>query len=138
MMRFLFCSLLLLGACSGGSSAGPTASTPSEAQPAATVRNVDVATLKADLDRHAVPLLVDVRSPEEFAGGHVPGARNVPIDQLQARLSEFGTAAAEVYVICQGGGRSAAASTTLAAKGLHPVNVTGGTSAWKAAGFPVE
>lgn len=97
---------------------------------------MDVATLKADLDRGAVPLLIDVRTPEEFAGGHVPAARNVPIDDLDTRVAELGTG--EVYVICQSGGRSARASAALAAKGLHPVNVTGGTGAWKAAGYPVE
>ena len=60
-----------------------------------------------------------MRTPEEFAGGHVPAARNVPIDALDARVAELGTG--EVYVICQSGGRSARASATLATKGLRAV-----------------
>lgn len=110
---------------------------PAAAAPAAAVRNVDVATLKADLDRGAVPLLVDVRSPEEFAAGHVTGAKNIPLGEVEARLAEFGAADKDVYVICQAGGRSAKVSATLAGKGYHPVNVEGGTGAWMSAGYPV-
>lgn len=139
MIRSLFASLCaLIGGCADA--APPAAGSPatSTAPAAATVRDIDVATLKADLDRGAVPLLVDVRTPGEFAAGHVPGARNIPLDELDARLGEFGAADSEVYVICQSGGRSARASAALAAKGLHPVNVTGGTGAWVSAGLPVE
>lgn len=147
MTRALLLSLLFVGACAGGST--PVAATPpaqpnapatpaAPSAPASTVREVDAATLKADLDRGAVPLLIDVRTAGEYAGGHVPGAKNVPLDQLEARIGEFGTAEKEVYVICAVGGRSAAASSALASKGLHPVNVKDGTSAWKAAGYPLE
>lgn len=122
----------------------PVAAVPTvparSAQPApaaGSVRNVDVAMLKADLDRGAVPLLIDVRSPEEFAAGHVASAKNIPLGEVEARLAEFGAADKEVYVICQAGGRSAKASATLASKGYHPVNVEGGTGAWKSAGYPV-
>ena len=103
---------------------------------AAPIRQVDVATLRSDLDRAAVPLLVDVRTSGEFRSGHVPGAKNIPLDQLAARLAELGTSDQEVYLICQSGGRSARAAATLAAKGLRPVNVSGGTGAWLAAGYP--
>lgn len=118
-------------------SAPAAAVEPAAAAPAATVRNVDVATLKVDLDRGVVPLLVDVRSPEEFAAGHVTGAKNIPLGEVEARLAEFGAADKDVYVICQAGGRSAKASATLASKGYHPVNVEGGTGAWMSAGYPV-
>ena len=113
------------------------AAQPAPAAPAVSVRNVDVATLKADLDRGAVPLLIDVRSPEEFAAGHVASAKNIPLGEVESRLAEFGAADKEVYVICQAGGRSAKASATLASKGYHPVNVEGGTGAWMSAGYPV-
>ena len=129
-----FVSVLI--ACADAPS--PAASPAATATVAAKVRDIDVATLKADLDRGAVPLLIDVRTPGEFAAGHVPGARNVPIDEIDARLAEFGMANEEVYVICQSGGRSARASAALAGKGLRPVNVTGGTGGWVAAGLPVE
>jgi rhodanese-related sulfurtransferase len=68
----------------------------------------------------------------------VPGARNIPMDQLDARLAELGAAGAELYVICEAGGRSATASASLASKGYRPINVLGGTSAWRGAGYPVE
>lgn len=139
MIRSFFASLCaLIGGCADA--APPAVGTPgtSTAPAAATVRDIDIATLEADLDRGAVPLLIDVRTPGEFAAGHVPGARNVPLDELDARLGELGAADREVYVICQSGGRSARASAALASKGLHPVNVTGGTGAWVSAGLPVE
>jgi rhodanese-related sulfurtransferase len=124
------------GAPTAGASTA-TAPAPASA-PAPAVRKVDVATLKADLDAGKVPLLIDVRTPGEFADGHVPGAKNVPLDELDARVAELGGPDREVYVICQSGGRSARASAALAAKGLHPVDVAGGTGAWRAAGFAVE
>lgn len=142
--------LPLLLACQGAAptapGAPPAATAPAATAPAATapattapaVRDVDVATLKADLDAGAVPLLIDVRTPEEYAGGHVPGAKNVPLDTLESQLAALGPPDREVYVVCQSGRRSAQASATLAAKGLRPVNVKGGTSAWKAAGYTVE
>lgn len=136
MIRSALLLCVLLGACADAVPASPPAS--GSAPAVAPVRTVDVATLKADLDRASVPLLIDVRTPAEFAGGHVPGAKNVPLDQLDARLAELGTADAEVYVVCQSGARSAKATAALAAKGLRPVNVSGGTGAWRAAGFAVE
>lgn len=148
-------ALLALGACAAGPSnpapvalpapAAPPASSPAAAPAVAgatpgpvAVRDVDVAALKAALEQPAPPLLVDVRTPSEFAGGHVPGAKNVPIDELDARLGELGAPGAPVYVICQSGGRSARASASLAEKGYPAVNVTGGTGAWRAAGYAVE
>jgi rhodanese-related sulfurtransferase len=82
--------------------------------------------------------LIDVRTPGEFASGHVPGAKNIPLDELPARMGELGDPAAEVFVICEVGGRSAQAASSLAAAGRRAVNVKGGTRAWKAAGLPVE
>ena len=136
MIRSLFLTLCaMFGGCA---EAAPSADGTPATAPAAIVRNIDVAALRADLDRGVVRLLIDVRTTGEYAGGHVPGAKNVPLDQLDARIGEFGTAEHEVYVICQSGARSGRAGAALAAKGLRPVNVTGGTGAWKAAGFPVE
>jgi rhodanese-related sulfurtransferase len=116
----------------------PAAADATSPAPAASVRGIDVAALHADLARGAVPLLVDVRTPEEFAAGHVPGAKNVPLDQLEGRLAELGAPGAELHVICQSGRRSANASATLVTKGYVPVDVLGGTAAWRAAGYAVE
>lgn len=80
--------------------------------------------------------VVDVRSPEEYAGGHVPGAVNIPLEQVEARRAEF-TADSPMHVICQSGGRSAKASEVLAAAGVTALSVAGGTTGWVDAGRPV-
>ncbi len=139
--------LLVLFACAQTQTvATPPASEPAAApaaapavveEPALAVRNVDVATLKTDKERGDIKL-VDVRTPEEFASGHVPGAVNLPLDQVGARIGEVDAPGAEVYLVCRSGGRSAKAADLLVAQGYATVNVQGGTEAWKAAGYPVE
>lgn len=138
-MRAVWWLFPLLVGCGGPppASADPAPEAPAPEAPAP-VRQVDVDGLKADLERGAVPLLVDVRSAAEYAEGHVPGAVNVPLDQLESRLGELGSKDQELYVICQSGRRSMLASATLASKGFRPVNVGGGTGAWIDAGHEVE
>lgn len=102
---------------------------------------ITAAELKSLTDAQpAVPLL-DVRTPAEFAEIHVPGAVNVPLDQLTPAAVEqhFPSAAtAPFYVLCRSGARATQAATQLIAAGIpHGVVVQGGTLAWKAAGFPV-
>lgn len=76
-------------------------------------------------------LLVDVRSPQEFAAGHIEGARNIPIDTLSARLGELGPpASTTVVVYCQSGGRSTQAARTLRDAGFTSVHNLGPMSAW--------
>jgi rhodanese-related sulfurtransferase len=77
--------------------------------------------------------LIDVRTPAEFAAGHASGARNVPLDRLDPQGLPR-----DVLVICQSGARSRQACERLAAAGLEPVDVAGGTSGWVAAGLPLE
>lgn len=101
------------------------------------VRRVSVEQLHADLDAHAVPTLVDVRTAGEFAAGHVPGAVNIPLDELPARLGEVDKGK-EVTVICQSGNRSRTAARLLAEAGYQVADVSGGTGAWRSAGFPTE
>jgi len=81
--------------------------------------------------------IVDVREPEEYAGGHVPGAVNIPLSQLGERHGEL-PRDVPVHVICEAGGRSARAAEALTAAGIDAVDVAGGTSAWRTAGHPVE
>lgn len=80
--------------------------------------------------------LVDVRSPAEFAGGHVPGALNVPLEDLLGRPGRFGTD--PVQIICQSGGRSAKAAAAVQRAGTPAVSVAGGTSAWIESGRAVD
>lgn len=88
----------------------------------------------------AAPLILDVRTPEEFAGGHVPGARNISIDELAQRIGEIADhREQEVVVYCERGTRAARASEILADAGFVGVrHLEGDMSAWRAAGRPME
>ena len=79
-------------------------------------------------------VVVDVREPEEFASGHVPGAINLPQADLATRLDEV-PHDRPVLMICQGGFRSLRAAQFLSQRGFSDVgSVKGGTEAWRAAG----
>lgn len=82
--------------------------------------------------------IVDVRAPGEFASGHLPRAKNVPLPELQKRVHELDTQQ-PLAVVCAGGYRSAAAASILRRHGFHDLyNVIGGTSAWVGAGYATE
>lgn len=82
-------------------------------------------------------LVVDVREAREYRPGHVPGARNVPLSVLPARLPEL-PKDRPVLVLCQAGGRSAQATELMRAVGIDATSVSGGTGAWIEAGRPVD
>lgn len=82
--------------------------------------------------------LVDVREPVEFSECKIPGARSIPLGQIEKRHSEI-DATLPIVVMCQGGKRGAMAMEKLHSLGLSEVkNLEGGILAWKAAGLPVE
>lgn len=82
--------------------------------------------------------VVDVRGASEWESGHVAGVSNIPLGYLEERLSELPTGR-PLVVHCQGGGRSAIATSVLQAHGIRDViNLVGGFAAWAAAGKPVE
>lgn len=74
--------------------------------------------------------LIDVRSPEEFAAGHLPGARNIPVDALERRLDEVGARDRPVVVYCASGVRAASAARILTGAGFASVHNLGAMSAW--------
>jgi rhodanese-related sulfurtransferase len=86
--------------------------------------------------RADAPLVLDVRSAEEFASGHVPGARHVPYDQVEARLAELGPPR-EVVVYCERGPRASKAAAALGAAGFTVRHLTGDMSGWRAQGLPL-
>jgi phage shock protein E len=88
---------------------------------------VDGAQAKKLVDGGA--LLLDVRTPEEFASGHVGGAVNIPVQVLGQRLAEVGSKDREVVVYCKSGGRSARAATELRQAG-YKVHDLGGIGNW--------
>jgi hydroxyacylglutathione hydrolase len=82
--------------------------------------------------------VVDVRSPEEWSGGHLPDAIHIPLAQLPDRFGEL-DASAPIVLHCRGGGRSSIATSYLQSHGLANVsNLAGGFDAWVAQGFEVE
>lgn len=80
--------------------------------------------------------LIDVREPAEYEQAHVPGAQLVPLSTVPDSVAAF-TSDGPTYVICQSGGRSAAACDFLASQGVTVINVAGGTMGWMASGFDV-
>jgi len=80
--------------------------------------------------------VIDVREPDEYIEGHVPGAALIPLATVPDRSAEL-PSSGEVLVICKSGGRSRQAAEFLRTQGIDAVNVTGGTMAWIDAGHPV-
>jgi rhodanese-related sulfurtransferase/transcriptional regulator with XRE-family HTH domain len=81
--------------------------------------------------------VVDVREPHEWATGHIPGARLVPLGQLRADAGGAGLGP-KVLFVCERGGRSAQAAQLAEARGISDVlMLDGGTLAWRAAGLPI-
>jgi rhodanese-related sulfurtransferase len=84
-------------------------------------------------------VLLDVRSPSEYAGGHLPGAVNVPldkVDEVDAVAARY--AGQDVVTVCHSGARSLAAARLLAAAGARVQSLADGTEAWRQAGQPIE
>ncbi|WP_395575634.1 rhodanese-like domain-containing protein [Streptomyces sp. BK79] len=76
--------------------------------------------------------VIDVRTPGEYASGHLPGAHNIPLDHLDAALPALKTAAdrGDLLIMCASGARSAQACERLADHGITTATLTGGTAAW--------
>jgi rhodanese-related sulfurtransferase len=75
-------------------------------------------------------ILVDVRSPGEFSGGHIEDAINIPIGELSGRLADLGDETGEIVVYCQSGARSAMAKRLLERKGFEKVHDLGSMGRW--------
>jgi phage shock protein E len=88
----------------------------------------EVATMRAAVAQDGV--LVDVRSPAEFASGHVDGSLNIPLGDLPARQGELGAPSRPVVVCCASGTRSALARRLLAQKGFSSVMDLGRWHNW--------
>lgn len=91
----------------------------------------------AFIARHADGgVVIDVREPQEYRAGHVPGALLASQERLVPVLSVLPRNRI-VHVICQSGNRSLPVTRDLVDRGYDAVSVNGGTSAWIAAGRPV-
>ena len=93
--------------------------------------------------------IVDVREPEEFADGHIPGAVNIPLGRLEIEVDTHPAVVARegearslrerpLVLYCLSGGRSARAAAALQRLGFaNPVSLAGGILAWTGDGHPV-
>ena len=131
-MRILCISLtagawVFLAAC--GSGVAESAGTP-----------ISAAQLAHRIEEGSRPLVLDVRTREEFARGHIPGAINIPHDELPTRLTELPIAKSEEVVVhCQSGRRAQLAAVALRESGYSNVRDLGGHWAgWQAAGLPTD
>ncbi|MEC5387631.1 rhodanese-like domain-containing protein [Uliginosibacterium sp. H3] len=85
-------------------------------------------------------VIVDVRDQTEFAAGHLPAARNIPLNEIETRSSELKKFIKRpLIVVCQSGNRSRSALAALRKAGFERVvNLDGGFAAWSQAGQPVS
>jgi rhodanese-related sulfurtransferase len=98
---------------------------------------VDNVGVDAMLARDQNAVIIDVREPEEYLMGHVPGAINLPQAEIASRLEEL-PRDRPLMMVCQSGMRSLRSAQFLKQAGFGQVaNVAGGTSAWCGAGRPL-
>ena len=81
--------------------------------------------------------MLDVRTQEEWDEYHSPNATLIPLDQLQARLSEV-PKDKEILVVCRSGNRSQQGRDILLAAGYNATSMAGGMKDWYAKGYPIE
>lgn len=101
------------------------------------VQNVEIARQIAE---GSAPYLLDVRSVEEFEEGHLPGAVNIPYDELEKRLAELSVDKDdEIVVYCRSGRRAIIAENILVSAGYSNVkDLAGHMNSWSTAGLATE
>ncbi len=104
------------------------------------VHEVPPDTLAARLAAGTPPLVLDVRTPEEYAEGHVPGAINIPHTEVAARLDELAPYRdREIVLYCRSGRRAGIAADVLKEAGFSRLaHLSGDMPGWAARGLPVE
>lgn len=116
-------ALLLVIGCSGGMGQAPDPLPPEEVR---TLNEQDEITV------------VDVRGPEAYAEGHIPGAINIPSNELDQRVNEI-PEGKQLILVCQNGPVSRRALETVRDAGFEDANnMEGGMSAWEDAGYELE
>ena len=96
----------------------------------------DIFTTELDATLRDGAALYDVREPGEYTQGHLPGAINIPLSELQGREGEIQTPA---VIVCLSGGRSAQVASYLAAQGRTGVmTLSGGTLGWMREGREIR
>ena len=134
LLAVVVLTLGLLVACGGQETAAPAVE---EIDLTTLADSVDAATVNAVKDNPGV-FLIDVREPDEYAAGHIPGITLIPMGEVAARLAEL-PRDKEIIVTCRTGNRSSQIADLLREQGFTNVhNMTGGIVAWEEAGYAVE
>ena len=92
---------------------------------------------QARLSSAQPPLVLDVRTKEEFRQGHIQGSLLIPLDELSRQMQEVPTDR-EILVICRSGARSGIATSQLRSAGYNAFNISGGLMSWMRSGLPVS
>jgi len=129
----LVAALALIAGC--GSDSGD-AERPAGAEP---FQVIDVDTLAAQRDEVDGLQILDVRTPEEVAEGTIPGALNIPHDEVEAGNTEGLDLDRPIAAICRSGNRATSAGDALVAAGASDVRVVrpGGVGTWQEGGYPI-
>jgi phage shock protein E len=131
MRSFTSLVLVLLVALVAGSASGEEAEVP-------LAPSISPAELQARRDAGNAPVVIDVRSAEEFAAGHIPGALNIPFAEVAGRISEV-AAPDGVALYCMVGPRARLGEQALLESGYTKVlHIEGGMQAWEESGLPLE
>lgn len=94
------------------------------------MNNMTTKELEQTLQQDETIQLIDVREPDEYAGGHIKQAKNVPLSELTERTNELDPSR-PLHVICLSGGRSMNAAMYLEQAGFDVTNVDGGMMSWE-------
>lgn len=91
----------------------------------------------AELWERDEAFVLDVREPDEWKAGHIPGATHIPLGELGQRFSEL-PRGQRIVAVCRSGNRSGRATESLRRAGLEVENLEGGMKGWHKAGLPLE
>ena len=91
----------------------------------------DINNIAEELKQHDQAVLLDVRTEQEYRSGHIPGSKNVPLDQLHRAKDVIKDMEAPVYVYCLSGGRSRMAASILKRSGYEQVKDLGGINRYR-------
>ncbi len=101
------------------------------------VPSINVSDVQEKRNGKGSPVLIDVRTLNEYRQGHIPGASSFPLSSLQTRMTKL-SKNKEIVCICRTGTRSKRATRQLQEAGFKVTNMQGGMNAWQKAGYKVK
>ncbi len=128
-----------IGACSSGqpaASASPQSDSVAVAQAKVNTK-ITPADYTAQFGPDVDHILIDVRTPQEFASGHIPGAVNIAVEELAQRLNEV-PQDKPVVLYCRSGNRSGQAAQILDRAGYGQIYDLGAIITWAEQGYPIQ